>query len=139
MEDIYVNNNGLKEWRLNPELFINILIDKSKIFKYDLNKLRFYSQQDEDKYIIQKILKKPVTDGVFLEAGGMDGVSHSNTKTLEDFFGFTGILIEPVEEMYDKLVVNRKNCKNFNCVVSNIEDETVEIIGRNGCAGIKNY
>ena len=41
----------------------------------------------------------------------MDGVSHSNTKTLEDFFGFTGILIEPVEEMYDKLVVNRKNCK----------------------------
>ena len=139
MDDNYVINRGLKEWKINPKFFNSVLQEKCRNFNINPKSIKFYSQQDEDKYIIQKILKKPVKDGVFLEAGAMDGVTYNNTKTLEDFFGFTGILIEPVPSMYNKLIKNRPKCKNFNCTVSDIENEKVKLIGKNACAGIVDF
>jgi len=47
--------------------------------------VKFYSQQDEDKYIIQYLLKDKITDGTYLEIGACDGLLYSNTKALEDF------------------------------------------------------
>lgn len=52
--------------------------------------------------------------GVFIEAGANDGVSQSNTKLLEDRFGWTGLLIEPSPVSFDKVKVNRPKCINFN-------------------------
>ena len=131
-------NNGLKEWKIDINSFVSDFNNKCKIFDIIPNNVKFYSQQDEDKYIIQYLLKAKITDGTFLEIGACDGVLYSNSKTLEDHFNFTGILIEPQPLFYSQLVMNRKNCKCYNYAVSNSDDEFIEFIGNNAEGGIVN-
>jgi hypothetical protein len=52
-----------------------------------IKNVRFYSQQDEDKYIIQYLLKNKIDDGTYLEIGACDGLLYSNTKTLDKLGG----------------------------------------------------
>ena len=83
---MYKNIGGLKTWFLDDTSFLKELPIICKNFDIDKSKLKFYSQMDEDKYILQYILKEKITDGTFLEIGGLDGILYSNTKTLEDYF-----------------------------------------------------
>lgn len=53
--------------------------------------------------------------GVFIELGALDGVFQSNTKWLEDEYGWSGILIEPSPNKYKECIKNRANTLNFNC------------------------
>ena len=134
---MYKINGNLKEWHLEPSVFYLRFIDVCKSFNIQTYNVQFYSQQDEDKYIIQYLLKEPIKDGTFLEVGGCDGVLFSNTKTLEDHFGFTGILIEPQQEFYSKLFKNRPNCKCYNYAISNSDETDIEFVGDNAEGGIK--
>ena len=92
--------------------------------------MKFYSQQDEDKYIIQYLLKEKITNGTYLEIGACDGKLYSNTKTLEDFFGFQGILIEPQKHFFEKIQYNRSQSKNelYNCAITNEDCETCSYV-----------
>ena len=132
---MYRLNRGLKEWSLDPDAFLPEFRSRAKEFGI-IKDIRFYSQQDEDKYIIQYLLKDKVTDGTFLEIGACDGILYSNTKTLEDFFGFSGILIEPQPGFYNNLIKNRPNCECYNYAVSDSETPFVEFIGNNAEGGI---
>lgn len=131
---MYKYNRGLYEWHLDIESFKKELMIKCKKFNI-YYPIRFYSQQDEDKYIIQYILKDKIEDGIYLEIGAMDGVEYSNTKTLEDYFNFTGILIEPQKKYFDLLVKNRPKSKCYNFAVTNKDDDFIEFIGNNGVSG----
>ena len=135
---MYKINRGMKEWSLDINKFIPDYLNKCKLFAIDNPRnVRFYSQQDEDKYIIQYLLKDKITDGTYLEIGACDGVLYSNTKTLEDYFGFTGILIEPQPDFFKKLTENRSDRNElYNCAVSDISDEYIEFIGDNPEGGI---
>lgn len=133
---MYHINKGLREWSLDPAIFANIFNIKCLEFNVNPNTVKFYSQQDEDKYIIQYILKQKITDGTYLEIGGCDGILYSNTKTLEDHFGFSGIIIEPQEHYFQKLQKNRPNNKCYNCAVSNSSNEYIEFIGNNAEGGV---
>ena len=55
---------------------------------------------------------------------------------LQDHFGFTGILIEPVPRLFDDLVKNRSGAKCYNYAISNSGQDSVQFIGNNPCAGI---
>ena len=91
-----MGNEYYKEWALDENRFSSMLKAVCDDFSIkEPNSIKFHSQQDEDKYIIQFILKEKIDDGIFLEIGGCDGLLYSNTKTLEDHFGFSGIIIEP--------------------------------------------
>lgn len=94
----------------------------------------FYSQLGEDLFIYKNFINKIVKDGIFIELGALDGVKYSNSKFFEDQLGFTGILIEPTRN-YNKLIINRPNCKNYNYAISNIEGENI-FIGEDATAGI---
>ena len=135
---MYKKNKGLIEWHLDNDKFITEFINKCLLFNIEINNVKFYSQQDEDKYIIENILKEKIKDGVFLEIGACDGILYSNTKTLEDYFGFSGILIEPQKHFYDKLIINREKCECYNYAVSNSNNKTIEFIGNNAEGGIAN-
>lgn len=89
--------------------------------------MKFYSQQKEDEFIINNILKKNENYdcGTYLECGASDGILYSNTKTLENNFGFKGILIEPQKYFFDQLIKNRPNNENYNCCISNSDDSYV--------------
>lgn len=135
---MYKTTNNLKEWCLNEKIFNVDFKKKCEIFGINKDIVKFYSQQDEDKYIIQYLLKEKINDGTFLEIGACDGVLYSNTKTLEDYFGFNGILIEPQPKFFNKLQNNRNNEFNelYNYAVSDYDSEFVEFIGNNAEGGI---
>ena len=100
--------------------------------------MNFYSQQGEDLFIYLNYINQRRDDGVFIEMGACDGVRYSNTLFFQEQFGFTGVLIEPVREMYDLLVQNRRGCKCYNNVISSDNESKSVIISRNGpVSGIK--
>jgi len=93
--------------------------------------MKLYSQQKEDLFIINKLLKKDedYSDGTFLECGALDGILFSNTKTLEDYYGFNGILIEPQLCHYNCLIKNRNvNNEFYNTIISNFEEDYLDFI-----------
>jgi FkbM family methyltransferase len=56
----------------------------------------------------------PFDGGFFVEAGANDGFLQSNTYYLERFKGWTGILIEPIPDLYRRCLVERRNARVFN-------------------------
>ncbi|GAB4528178.1 MAG: hypothetical protein Tsb0019_30140 [Roseibium sp.] len=54
----------------------------------------YYSQSGQDKFVNDEILKGR-EGGVFLELGGFDGITGSNSLFFERDLGWTGLLIEP--------------------------------------------
>jgi len=53
---MYKINRGLNEWSLNLSEFKNIFIKKCTQWNINSYNVKFYSQQDEYKYIIQYLL-----------------------------------------------------------------------------------
>lgn len=60
---------------------------------------------------------KDIEEGVFVEAGALDGLFMSNTKLLEDL-GWTGVLIEPSKSAATKCAQNRKSPVAWGALVS---------------------
>jgi len=135
---MYRINNGLTEWSLDNNAFIREFVEKSALYGINPARVTFYSQQDEDKYIIQYLLKDRIYDGTYLEIGACDGKLYSNTLTLEKYFGFKGILIEPQKEYFRGLEYNRSRENNelYNCAVTNSDMETITFTGDNAEGGV---
>jgi FkbM family methyltransferase len=134
---MYKINRGLTEWTIDMHSFISEFYRKCKIFDIEPESVKFYSQQNEDKYIIQYLLKNKINDGTYLEIGACDGLLYSNTKTLEDYFNFTGILIEPQNKFFNNIKNNRSMIKNeiYNCAVTNNNSDLISFIGSDAVAG----
>lgn len=81
-----------------------------------------------DVTLIKKYLNVKRDDGIFLELGACDGIYLSNTKALEDYLNYKGVLIEPGPKYFKKLITNRPKCKNYNCIISN-KDGFIDYIG----------
>jgi FkbM family methyltransferase len=56
-------------------------------------------------------------NGFFVEAGANDGYQQSNTYYLERFKGWSGILIEPIPELYRQCVRERPKSTVVNCAL----------------------
>ena len=77
----------------------------------------FHSQYKQDEFLETTIFKG-FRDGVFVDVGAHDGVSLNNTLFFERERGWKGINVEPIKEVYDRLVANRPACININCAIS---------------------
>jgi len=69
------------------------------------------------------------TGGFFIEAGGNDGVSQSNTLYFERYLGWRGLLVEPVPLLAEQCRVNRPHAlvENAALVSSDFIGTTVEM------------
>jgi FkbM family methyltransferase len=83
----------------SPALDFNELLQLNKSYSHVDNK-----GVALDKKLL-KVLKKPC--GVFIEVGGHDGVTQSNTKLLEEFYGWKGLLVEASPSMIETCRLNR--------------------------------
>ena len=90
----------------------------------------FYSQCEQDKFLEENVFKG-YKNGTFVDAGAHDGISINNTLYFEKNNNWQGINIEPIKQIYDKLVINRPNSININVAVSNNDGEA-EFIQANG-------
>ena len=90
--------------------------------------LQFYGLEGLDERLRSAL---GVKQGFYVEIGANDGRSQSNTLTLELFDGWTGVLIEPVPEQFEKLKFNRSHSRNalFNvaCVGDTFASPTMKI------------
>lgn len=90
----------------------------------------FYSQFEQDKYLEENIFKG-YKNGVFFDVGAHDGITFNNTLHFAKYNKWSGVNVEPIKSVYDKLIVNRPYAININCAVSNI-DGTSEFICNTG-------
>jgi FkbM family methyltransferase len=69
---------------------------------------------------------------VFVEAGAFDGYEQSNTYFLERFRGWTGVLVEPVPDLYREATRNRPGSKVFNAALGGEDQAGDELTMRYG-------
>ena len=68
--------------------------------------VEFRGQHKQDQFLYD-LLFKDKTDGIFFECGALDGIYLSNTYAFERYFGWRGLLVEPLDRQYEQLKVNR--------------------------------
>jgi len=83
----------------------------------------FYSQFGQDKYLEENVFKG-YKNGIFVDVGAHDGLSINNTLYFEKNNNWSGMNIEPIKEVFDKLIINRSNNINLNYAVCNNDGET---------------
>ncbi|KAJ8603216.1 hypothetical protein CTAYLR_003839 [Chrysophaeum taylorii] len=74
--------------------------------------VRSYSQWGEDVFLFRYFLNVPSCDGRFLEAGACDGMTFSNTLFFEEDMGYSGLLVEPIPEMFREIRRRRARAVN---------------------------
>ena len=89
----------------------------------------FYSQDNQDVFLENNVFKG-FQNGCFMDIGAHDGVSINNTLYFEKNNNWSGINIEPIKEVYDKLVINRPNNININCAVCNYDGSAEFILNK---------
>lgn len=78
--------------------------------------MEYFSQYGQDKFLDEKVFdgKK---NGFFVDFGAHDGMTLSNSLFFEKYRQWSGICIEPIPEVYEKLKQNRK-CITVNGCIS---------------------
>ena len=72
--------------------------------------------------------------GFFVEAGGHDGYTGSNTYYLERRRGWRGVLVEAIPELYRECVLARPGSQVFNCALVASDFGEAEVVMRYGGA-----
>ncbi len=67
--------------------------------------------------------------GTFIEVGAVDGLFQSNTKLLEEQYGWTGILVEPSGNLFEQLCKNRPYSHCFQCALGSLEENDTYAYG----------
>jgi FkbM family methyltransferase len=100
----------------------------------------YYSQCQQDKFLEENFFKG-FKNGFFMDIGAHDGIFINNTLYFEKNHNWNGINVEAIPEVFNKLVLNRPNCININCAVTNFNGES-EFICNSGytemISGLKN-
>lgn len=77
-----------------------------------------------------KLLKiMPYRNGTFIEVGALDGNKLSNTKLFEEFYNWTGILVEPSPGLFSALIKNRPKSRCFSCALGAFEQDGSFVYG----------
>lgn len=97
----------------------------------------FYGQCGEDQIVFEKYFHTK-RNGIFLEMGALDGVTYSNTKFFEDTLDWSGILIEPIPQYYEKCRIARPRSLIYNCIVSS-STEPMDIYVNGAVSSVKDY
>lgn len=81
--------------------------------------MRFYGQftPPQDQVLFDTYFRDS-PPGVFMECGAFDGVSESSCLFFEESLGWTGVNIEPVPFVFERLRVNRPKACNIHAALS---------------------
>ena len=88
----------------------------SNFMNLEKKNLNDFSQYGQSKIMDEKFKFKK--NGFFIEAGGWDGEEFSNTLFFELERNWTGLLIEPVTEMYQEILKRNRNIYTINACIA---------------------
>ena len=88
---------------------LQVAVSRSRLLAV-ITGTKYWGLGDLDKKLISVIGDRP---GYFVELGANDGISQSNTKHLEMFHGWRGVLIEPCPGNFEKLSKTRSSSSHF--------------------------
>lgn len=91
--------------------------------------MTFYSQFKQDLWLESNVFRG-FKNGTFMDVGAHDGKVFNNTLYFEQTHGWTGVNIEPINHVFNLLVINRPNCINLNCAVSSTNGTAEFIMNR---------
>lgn len=89
------------------------------------------SQCSQDVFVLYAC--KCMNGGSFLEIGGADGFTHSNTYSLEKYYGWRGTLVEPEPNQFKSLAKSRSANTLINAAISPNDKEeqlTLRVVGQ---------
>lgn len=89
-----------------------------------------YASQAGQDLVVDRLLQGK-TGGVFVDVGGFDGVTGSNTLFFEQFRGWTGVLVEPVPGNHARAAQVRR-CPCLPLAVADTEGEAEFIVVERG-------
>ena len=92
--------------------------------------MTFHSQHQQDLWLETNVFRG-FKNGTFMDVGAHDGMSINNTLYFEKTHGWTGINIEPIKDVFNRLVSNRPSCINLNLAVSS-QEGTAEFVMNRG-------
>ena len=81
----------------------------------------YFSQAGQDRYV-DEVLMDRKANGTFVDVGGHDGVTGSNTFFFEMFRGWSGLLIEPAPDIVQQASQVRR-CKCLGCGIAGAPGE----------------
>jgi FkbM family methyltransferase len=91
-----------------------------KLDKRNIRLLKYYDDEtNNDRWIVD--ILKGREKGFFIEAGALEGTIGSSTYTLEKYFGWKGILIEPNNSFRNLLKKNRPKSIIISKILSDIK------------------
>lgn len=99
------------------------LFDNYKNIKKNENEHIYYAGNKIDEFLSTYIFKQH-KNGYFVDVGANDGVTINNTLFFEKYYNWSGINVEPLDEPYNKLIINRPNSINLNLAIDNKDGET---------------
>lgn len=82
---------------------------------------------------------KDIENGFFIEAGANDGLTQSNSYYFEFYKNWRGLLIEPIDELFEKCLQNRSPrtfIENAALVSDSYHEKDIEIVYTPGCNGL---
>ena len=82
--------------------------------------MTFYSQCEQD-FFLENAIFKGFKNGIFVDIGAHDGRWINNTLYFEETHNWNGINVEPIPDVYAKLIINRPRCININCAIDEFE------------------
>jgi FkbM family methyltransferase len=72
---------------------------------------KYFGTEELDRKLLEFL--SPEKRGYFIEIGANNGIAQSNTKHLELFCGWSGLLVEPWKPNYDRLNITRSSRSTF--------------------------
>ena len=138
-----------EEYLQHPETLANRVRSIAETYDYSIDRFMLYysehfrdcnSQWSQDIFVSYMLKQKK--NGVFLELGGADGVTHSNTYSLQQKYSWSGTLIEPHPLQFQLLRTTRQSKKNrlLQCAISiNNERGTVQLSDHGQLSSIQGY
>ena len=86
--------------------------------------MKFYGQFNLDEWLYNGYFRN-YKNGFFVECGAYDGILDSTCKFFEESLNWTGMNIEAVPYIFDKLVENRPHSTNIKCALSDTNSSKV--------------
>ncbi len=83
--------------------------------------MKYYGQYQQDKYLDQLFKRK--NNGFFVDIGAHDGLTFSNSYFFEKERGWSGVCVEPIPEIFEKLNKVRDCIKVNGCISDKVGSE----------------